>query len=141
MISVMIQAVKKDENNVVALDGKILEGAEAKRQAEAIFDDIDGLKFKGEGVQKSSDNTKLVCRLYHPEKDEVGRTRGAIVVWEKGTSQELIKQTLEVMGLDFNRFKALYEPYESKAKRQGLIVGVAVLAVVGIALMLALKSS
>lgn len=141
MISVMIQAVKKDENNVVALDGKILEGATAKRQAKAIFDDIDGLKLKGEGVQKSSDNTKLVCYLYHTIKDDAGRTRGCVVVWEKGTSQELIKQTLELMGLDFNRFKALYELYESKAKRQGLIVGVAVLAIVGIALMLALKSS
>lgn len=134
MVSVEIQAVKKYENGIVALDGKILEGADAKRQAEAIFSNIDGLKFKGEGVQKSSDSTKLVCRLYHPEKDEVGRTRGAIVVWEKGTSQELIKQTLEVMGLDFNRFKALYELYESKAKRQGLVVGIVALAVVCVAI-------
>ncbi len=140
MVSAMIQAVKKGENNVVAQDGQILAGAAAKRQAEAIFDDIDGLKFKGEGVQKSSDNTKLVCRLYHSEKDEAGRTRGAVVVWEKGTPQELIRQTIEVMGLDFERFRELFESYE-KAKKQNLLVGVIAAAALGAALILALKSN
>ena len=142
MVSAMVQAIKSGDNGVVALDGKILEGAEAKRQAESIFDDIDRLEFddKDECVQKIN-SKKLVCHLYHPQKDNGGRIRTVLVVWEKGTSQELIKQTLELMGLDFNRFKALYELYESKAKRQGLIVGVAVLAVVGIALMLSLKSN
>lgn len=60
------------------------------------------------------------CAIYHPQKDDIGRERTALIVWDKDTSQELVRKTLEVMGVEFEHFLKLQSEFESK-KRVGVV--------------------
>ncbi|MGX2981813.1 hypothetical protein [Helicobacter sp. 23-1045] len=87
------------------------------------------------------ENGKLFCALYHPENDDIGRRRIALIVWDKDTSDEIIQKTLEVMGLEYNRFLELKSEFEArlesnkqvgtnKNKLVAIIGGVALIAFV-----------
>lgn len=99
------------------------------------------------------ENDKFFCVLNHPEKDDIGRVRGALIVWDKNTSQELIEKTLEVMGLEKKRFLKLKNDYEIRqkesknnkemcvvCKRKNTLVVVGAVAVIAAAVYILLKN-
>ena len=134
MISAMIQAIKRDENNVVVLDGQILSGDEARKCAENIFDEVDKIKYSDkEQIQKIRSN-KFFCNIYHPQKDDLGRIRTALIVWDKGTSLKLVQSTINALGLDYEKWEKLFGLYQKKRKKQMLTLCLTVL--VGVALVL-----
>lgn len=137
MVSAMIQATKRDDDNVVVLNGKILSGAEARKHARAIFQTIGKVDFE-EKIEKCKaiNSNTLFCNLRHPIKDESGRTRTAVIVWDKNTSIELIQNTISAMGIDCSKWAELFRLYEQKRKKQTRALGLAVLAVAGIGLAL-----
>lgn len=133
MISAMIQAIKRDENNVVVLDGQILSGDEARKCAENIFDEVDKIKYSDkEQIQKIRSN-KFFCNIYHPQKDDLVEF-APLLSWDKGTSLKLVQSTINALGLDYEKWEKLFGIYQKKRKKQMLILCLAVL--VGVALVL-----
>lgn len=55
----------------------------------------------------------MLCVQYHPERDEAGRIRPALVLWSDDESLESIKPTLQAMGLEIARFSELYREYQA----------------------------
>lgn len=56
----------------------------------------------------------MLCVQDHPERDDKGRIRPALVLWSDDESLESIKRTLQAMGLDEARFNELYREYQAK---------------------------
>ena len=56
----------------------------------------------------------MLCVQDHPERDDKGRIRPALVLWSDDESLESIKRTLQAMGLDEARFNELYRKYQAK---------------------------
>lgn len=55
----------------------------------------------------------MLCVQYHPERDEAGRIRPALVLWSDDESLESIEPTLQAMGLEIARFSELYREYQA----------------------------
>lgn len=120
MIRATIQGKDKANNrkHITAQNATLITGEAQTKCVNAILKDCKNVSVSGE-LYCELDNGKLFCALYHPEKDDIGRRRIALIVWDKDTSQELIQKTLEVMGLEFERFLELKREFESQ-KRVGV---------------------
>lgn len=115
MISATIQGINKANNrkHITAQNGKLITGEAQKECVNAILRDCREASADDE-VYCELDNGKLFCALYHPIKDDIGRMRIALIVWDKDTPNELIQKTLEVMGLEFKRFLELKSAFEER---------------------------
>lgn len=115
MISATIQGIHKENNrkHITAQNGKLITGDVQKECVNAILRDCKNESADDE-VYCELDNGKLFCTMYHPIKDDIGRRRIALIVLDKDTSNELIQKTLEVMGLDFERFLELKGKFEER---------------------------
>lgn len=138
MISAMIQAIHRDENDIVALNGQIISGTEARKHAQELFSIISNVKFKEnvEELKKVPHSKQVFCNLYHPIKDEFDRIRTAIIVWDKNTPMHLIQSTIEVMGLDFEKWQRLYAKYQQRQRK--IKIGFVLVVLVVLALILKL---
>lgn len=133
MISATIQGIHKENNrkHTTAQNGKLITGEAQKECINAILRDCKDESVDDE-VYCELDNGKLFCALYHPMKDDIGRMRIALIVWDKDTSNELIQKTLEVMGLEYERFLELKGEFDKRfAARQKDSVSKGTLAIVG----------
>ena len=133
MISATIQGIHKANNrkHTTAQNGKLITGEAQRECVNAILRDCKDESADDE-VYCELDNGKLFCALYHPIKDDIGRRRIALIVWDKDTSNELIQKTLEVMGLEYERFLGLKGTFEERfVARQKDSVNKTTLAVVG----------
>lgn len=121
MITATVQGISQENNrkHISAQDGKIITGKIEQEQVTRLYMDCESVNLNTQELFCELDNGKLFCALYHPEKDDIGRVRTALIVWDKDTSQELIQKTLEVMGLEFERFLELKREFESQ-KRVGV---------------------
>lgn len=138
MISATIQGINKVNNrkHITAQNGKLITGEAQRECVNAILRDCKNESADNE-VYCELDNSKLFCALYHPVKDDIGRKRIALIVWDKDTSNELIQKTLEVMGLELKRFLELKSEFEERfaAKQKGSVSKSTVAIVGGIALL------
>lgn len=80
----------------------------------------------------------MLCVQDHPERDDKGRIRPALVLWSDDESVESIKPTLQAMGLDEARFNDLYRGYQAAAqakarKHRQLLLAAGVVIVVALA--------
>lgn len=138
MISATIQGIHKANNreHITAQNGSLITG---EAQRECVNEILRNCKNEStdDEVYCELDNGKLFCALYHPVKDDIGRMRIAIIVWDKDTSNELIQKTLEVMGLEFGRFLELKGEFEGQfaVKQKGGVSKSTVAIVGGIALL------
>lgn len=121
MITATVQGISQENNrkHISAQDGKIITGKIEQEQVTRLYMDCESVNLNTQELFCELDNGKLFCALYHPEKDDIGRVRTALIVWDKDTSQELIQETFEVMGLEFERFLELKREFESQ-KRVGV---------------------
>ena len=105
MISATIQGIHKENNgkHTTAQNGKLITGEAQRKCVNAILKAFRGIKVRKESYFEI-DSGELLCTMYHPIKDDIGRRRIALIVLDKDTPNELIQKTLEVMGLDFERF-------------------------------------
>ena len=115
MISATIQGINKANNrkHTTAQNGKLITGEAQRECVNVILRDCKNESADDE-VYCELDNGKLFCALYHPVKDDIGRMRIALIVWDKDTSNELIQKTLEVMGLSYERFLELKSEFEER---------------------------
>lgn len=115
MISATIQGIDKSNNraHITAQNGKLITGEAQRECVNEILRDCREVSADDE-VFCELDNGKLFCALYHPIKDDIGRRRIALIVWDKDTPNELIQKTLEVMGLELKRFLELKSAFEER---------------------------
>lgn len=137
MISATIQGINKANNrkHITAQNGKLITGEAQRECVNEILRDCKEVSADDE-VYCELDNGKLFCALYHPIKDDIGRKRIALIVWDKDTPNELIQKTLEVMGLELERFLELKSAFEERfvARQKGGVSKSTVAIVGGIAL-------
>lgn len=137
MISATIQGIDKSNNraHITAQNGKLITGDVQRECVNEILRDCKEVSADDE-VYCELENGKLFCALYHPIKDDIGRKRIALIVWDKDTSNELIQKTLEVMGLEIKRFLELKGAFEERfvARQKGGVSKSTVAIVGGIAL-------
>ena len=101
--------------STTALNGKLLSSDEAQPHLNRLYEIIDGLPpLDSEQIVPISDSRYLLCVQDHPERDEAGRIRPALVLWSDDESLESIKRTLQAMGLDEARFNELYGAYQAE---------------------------
>lgn len=138
MISATIQGIDKSNNreHITAQNGKLITGEVQRECVNAILRDCKEVSADDE-MYCELDNGKLFCALYHPIKDDIGRLRIALIVLDKDTPNELIQKTLEVMGLDYERFLELKGAFEERfaARQKGGVSKNTVVIVGGIALL------
>lgn len=115
MISATIQGIDKSNNreHITAQNGKLITGEAQRECVNAILRDCREVNADNEAYCEL-DNGKLFCALYHPIKDDIGRKRIALIVWDRDTPNELIQKTLEVMGLEVERFLELKSAFEEQ---------------------------
>ena len=113
MISATIQGIHKENNgkHTTAQNGKLITGEAQRKCVNAILKAFRGIKVRKESYFEI-DSGELLCTMYHPIKDDIGRMRIALIVLDKDTPNELIQKTLEVMGLDFERFLKLRRKFK-----------------------------
>lgn len=100
--------------STTALNGKLLSSDEAQPHLNRLYEIIDGLPpLDSEQIVPISDSRYLLCVQDHPERDEAGRIRPALVLWSDDESLESIKSTLQAMGLEIARFSDLYREYQA----------------------------
>ena len=115
MISATISGIHKENNrkHITAQNGKLITGEVQRECVNAILKAFSGIKVREESYFEI-DSGELLCTMYHPIKDDIGRRRIALIVWDKDTSNELIQKTLEVMGLSYERFLELKSEFEER---------------------------
>lgn len=142
MISATIQGKYKENRgkHITAQDGKLIIGEAQTKCVNAILKDCQNVNVSGE-YYCELENGKLFCALYHAEKDDIGRKRTALIVWDKDTSNEIIQKTLEVMGLEFERFKRLEREFKRNkiGVSKNALVAIGVIALVASAIYLVVK--
>lgn len=130
--------------STTALDGKLLSSDEAQPHLNHLYELIDGLPpLDSEQIVPISDTRYLLCVQDHPERDDKGRIRPALVLWSDDESLGSIKPTLQAMGLDEARFNGLYREYQAelaKARAQtkarhntGVLLAAGVVIVIALA--------
>ena len=140
MISATISGKDKANNrkHITAQNGKLITGEAQRECVNAILKDCQNVNVSGE-YYCELENGKFFCALYHPEPDDIGRKRIALIMWNKDTSNEMIQKTLEVMGLEYECFLRLKSEFDfesnqkvgtSKNKLVAIIGGVALVAFV-----------
>lgn len=143
MITITVQGISQENNrkHITAQDGQIITGKKEEEQVAQLFKDCDSVDLDTDELFCELENGKLFCGLYHPQKDDIGRTRIALIVWDKDTSNEMIQKTLEVMGLEFERFKRLEREFKRNkiGVSKNALVAIGIIALVASAIYLVVK--
>lgn len=143
MVIATIQSKETGSNchNITAVNGEILESNEAQPYVNKLYALIRDVPSHLDTEEILPLARYMLCVQNHPERDEAGRIRPALVLWSDDESIESIKQTLQAMGLDEARFNELYREYQAKQakaktqarakqdKRLLLAVGAAIAAI------------
>ena len=127
MIIATIQGKNKKEETITTLNGEFVYGDEEQRCIDKILANTKNIGNIGK--QKfCSVNDNFIVFIDHPEKDDIGSIRTAMVFYNKDITKEEIYKTIEKMGLDIQNFDKLQKEYTEK---KALIKGVILLAAVG----------
>ncbi len=138
MISATIQGKDKSNNrgHTTAQNGELITGEAQRQCVNAILQDCKEVSANREKYCKL-ENGKFFCALYHPECDDIGRKRIALIVLDKDIPSEIIQKTLKVMGLEYERFLELKQKFEARenigvSKNALLVIGVVALVAFGV---------
>lgn len=128
-IAIIMQRAKVNESDVVFADGVFLQNEEALQTSESIYDLCKNENLDQEIVKKLKNN-KTLALLYHPIKDDFGRLRPAIIVYENTISDEELQDSLNKFGLDYNRFLEL----KNKRTKIKVIFGAMFIMILGVSI-------
>lgn len=128
----------KDENNkrVTAVDGRLLTaGEEENKILLDIAKKLSTRRLDFSGMIRNLNRFERYCYLNHPEVDDIGRPRKALIIWDKNDSEENIKKTIEAIGINnFNEWKLANEEYIRKDFQKKIIIGVSIVTITIIAI-------
>ena len=116
MIIATIQSKETGSNchNITAVNGAIVDSDTAQPYVNKLYALIRDVPSHLDTEEILPLAGYMLCVQYHPERDEAGRIRPALVLWSDDESLESIKPTLQAMGLDEARFNGLYREYQAK---------------------------
>lgn len=126
-IAITMQRAKSDESDVVLADGVFLQDKKASELSSWIYDLCKNEKLDKEIIKRLKNN-KTLALLYHPIKDEFGRLRPAIIVYENTINNDELRDSLIQFGLDYNHFLDL----KNKRTKIKVIFGVIFIIVLGV---------
>ena len=113
MIIATIQGKNKKEETITTLNGEFIHNKEEQRYIDEIYRNTRKIKYKNkQGIYPVKD--KFLAFAEHPENDDIGRIRTAMIFYDKNTPKKEIDKTLEVMGLDIRNFNELLNKYKQK---------------------------
>ena len=116
MIVATVQGKDKGPHDTV-LDGKKITGEEQQKAINSLLSKIPPKEITGDDISLLN-NKEFFCSMIHPEKDVEGRYRIVLIVWDKNTSEEEIKETIDGIGCDYNRFSQIRSRINNKKKLQ-----------------------
>ncbi|MDY5519192.1 hypothetical protein [Campylobacter lanienae] len=131
MIVAAIQSIdNKNSEQIVVVDGKIIKNDKEKSShLNQLFDTIFDIDIPDNDEKMLVlKNGQYFCYIYHPENDDIGRRRRALILFDKETNLEIQKQTIDVLGLSWDKFYKLQR--ECKRKKLNPIVILALIAAV-----------
>ncbi|WP_096020348.1 hypothetical protein [Campylobacter lanienae] len=129
MIIATIQSIdSKNSEQIVAVDGKIIKNDKEKSSyLNQLFDTICDIDIPDNDEKMLAlKNGQYFCYIYHPKNDDIGRRRRALILFDKETNLEIQKQTIEVLGLSWDKFYKLQQ--ESKRVKLNFMVILAFVA-------------
>ena len=146
MVIATIQSKETGSNchNITAVNGAIVDSDTAQPYVNKLYALIRDVPSHLDTEEILPLAGYMLCVQDHPERDDKGRIRPALVLWSDDESVESIKRTLQAMGLDEARFDELYRAYQAeqaaKARAQtktrhntGVLLAVGVVIVVALA--------
>ncbi|TQR34426.1 hypothetical protein DMB92_00205 [Campylobacter sp. MIT 99-7217] len=123
--------------HISACDGRLVENQEQDKCLEKLFSIINHSDInnnENEGFYAIA-NEYYLCLIQHPKKDDIGRTRIALVLFSQNENEDIVHKTLDIMGLEYDRFKNLRQKYlvskNNTLKTQRMPMLVVACAVVG----------
>lgn len=136
MIKITIQGKNHDQDQLAWENGKELK---SENEIQRIYDEISFPMNKNGFLWDDREKAKLLGNInfmfiYHPEKDDIGRTRVAKILWDYKSDQSEIQKTIELAGLDYERFLRICDEAKVKKSKQSnknTIIGGAVGLLVG----------
>lgn len=135
MIKITIQGKNQEEKQLGWANGE-----KSGENYYEICNFMEKYNFIRNGIEEAKFTNEVnMAYIFHPEKDDIGRTRVAMLVWDKDSDQSEIQKTIELAGLDYERFLLICNEAKVKKSKQnnknvknifigggaGLLVGVA----------------
>lgn len=128
MIIITIQSVSESKNDTV-IDGKPVETKQAQEYLNDLFRRIRNIKLTDDNQIIDLGDNKVFCTLKHPKKDAYDRIRTALILYDKSSDRDLLKQSIELMGLCYADYEKLTLKHSNTMYKQyGLIAAIILLA-------------
>lgn len=136
MVYASMQGKNEDNKRVTAVDGKLLiAGEEENKILLDIAKKLSTRRLDFSGMIRNLNRFERYCYLNHPEADDIGRPRKALIIWDKNESEENIRKTLEAIGINnFNEWELANEKYLKKDFQKKIIIGIGIVAITIIAI-------
>lgn len=133
MIVVTVQGKYNGLHDTV-LNGKKITGEEQKIAINNLLSKIPPKEIIGDNIYSLNDK-EIFCSMLHPERDVEGRSRIVYIVWDKEASEEMIKKSVETIGLNYDSFLKLKNTFDKK-KTQKLMLIALIVVVLAIAILI-----
>lgn len=114
MVFITIQGTNKEGQSESVKNGKKIIGDEEQKEIYALLRFIDKNHIDTYNENCIKRNGYNFCTILHPTKDEKGRNRMAWVIWDKFSSDEELKNSIELMGLSYEKFKTITKQKKNK---------------------------
>lgn len=153
MIVATVQGNEEGGKHITVKNGKRITGKEQQEVINELYDKVRGIEINGDIGIEELKGKEIFCYMEHPEVDSYGRKGIAFIVWDKKEKKEIIKRTIEEIGLDYDKFKIKYNEFNKfinkfikfnnsknkKKQKQIILVSLAAGAVAAIIIILAIN--
>ncbi|WP_020006074.1 hypothetical protein [Brachyspira innocens] len=137
MIVAIVQGKDRGLYDTV-IDGEVVSGKEQQDAINKLLSKIPPIKITGNGGFKL-ETGEFFCHMQHPEKDVEGRYRVVLIVWDKNTSEEIIKETIKAIGCDYYKYVQIRNEINNEKKTLKKIMMLLGVFLILVAVMLFLK--
>ncbi|PPS21865.1 hypothetical protein [Brachyspira murdochii] len=114
MIVAIVQGKDRGLYDTV-IDGEVVSGKEQQDAINKLLSKIPPIKITGNGGFKL-ETGEFFCHMQHPEKDVEGRYRVVLIVLDKNTSEEIIKETIKAIGCDYYKYVQIRNEINNEKK-------------------------
>lgn len=151
MIVATVQGNEEGGKHITVKNGKRITGKEQQEVINELYDKVRGIEINGDIGIEELKGKEIFCYMEHPEVDSYGRKGIAFIVWDKKEKKEIIKRTIEEIGLDYDKFKIKYDKFNNfinklinklnnnSKQKQIILVGLAAGVVAAIIITLAIN--
>ncbi|EAJ6226071.1 hypothetical protein A0X89_04160 [Campylobacter coli] len=114
MVFITVQGANKEGQSESVKNGKKIIGDEEQKEIYTLLQFINKNRINTYNENCIKRRGYNFCTILHPIKDEKGRNRMAWVIWDKFSSDEELKNSIELMGLSYEKFKTIAKHKKNK---------------------------